>query len=487
MDSQSSRSCEQEKEKFTPVFLNFKQNYNYISRKFNHTEDLQKQILPVAKHKLSLIYLETMIDEQQLQEKIMTPIQQLQNTNNLLSALRKTTIGIQSLANLTQAMQALVEGAVLIFVDHASIMLSVNIKKSTLRSITEPTSEKIIKGAHDGFIEDIDTNINVIRNRLKNPNLTLRYYQTTSDSSKKSALLFLNNVAPPACIEKIDKRLKKVSTNQTAPSFIEELIQDFPLSPFPQILNTERPDRVVGNLLEGRAVVLEDQNPNALIMPVNFFSFYQSPDDYHSRWLVGSFFRFIRLLGFFITIFLPALYIAVIGFHFEVLPDPLLLPIKKSIQGIPYPPLVEALIMEIILELIREAGIRLPTTIGQTIGIVGGLVIGDAVVKAGLISNTMIVVVALTAIASFVVPSNEMSNSIRLIRFGFMLAAAIIGLPGIVFTFIILIIHLCQLDSFGCPYFYPIAPFHSSNLQDTLIRKPTFFQFLHSKEGKHEK
>jgi spore germination protein KA len=217
-------------------------------------------------------------------------------------------------------------------------------------------------------------------------------------------------------------------------------------------------------------------------MPVNFFSFYQSVDDYNKRWQIGSFFRFIRLFSFFIAIGLPAVYIAIVSFHFEVIPFGLILLIKSSLEDIPYPPLFEALLMELTIELIREASIRLPTRIGSTIAIVGGLVIGDAVVKAGLVSNLMIIVVAITAIAAYIVPSNEMSAAVRILRFPFMIAAATLGFFGIVFGFMILLFHLCRLYTFGSPYFAPLAPLNLADLKDAFIRAPFWKQNTRPKE-----
>jgi spore germination protein KA len=217
---------------------------------------------------------------------------------------------------------------------------------------------------------------------------------------------------------------------------------------------------------------LSEGDPTALIMPVTLFAFYQSPDDYHSRWFVGSFVRTIRFTSFLLAIQLPAIYIAVVSFHPEVLPVDLVYTLKASLDKVPFPPIMEALLMELTLELIREAGIRLPSPVGQTIGIVGGLVMGDAVVRAGLVSYTMVIVVALTAISSFVVPSNEMSTSIRIIRFPLMIAGATFGFFGIVFGMMLVLIHLTKLQSFGTPYFAPAAPLRLKDMKDTFLRLP---------------
>src|SRR5699024_5255241 len=203
--------------------------------------------------------------------------------------------------------------------------------------------------------------------------------------------------------------------------------------------------------------------------PVSFFSFFQSPDDYHKRPYVGSLFRILRFISFWGALIFPALYIAIIGYHFEIIPNELITLVKQSIETVPFPPFFEVLIMIITIELIREAGIRLPTSVGQTIGIVGGIIIGESVVNAGLVSNVVVIVVALTVIMSFTIPSYEMGNTIRLLSFPVMISAALFGFVGITLSFIIIFMHLCKLESFGTPYFSPLAPFSLQGMKDAFI------------------
>ncbi len=232
----------------------------------------------------------------------------------------------------------------------------------------------------------------------------------------------------------------------------------------------------MANIMDGRIALIMEGSPTALIFPINIFSFFQSPDDYNSRWIVGSFIRFIRTVGFLIAILLPPFYIAVFSFHPEIIPDSLLLTVKSSVNDLPFSPLIEALIMTATLELIREAGIRLPSPIGQTIGIVGGIVIGQAVVQAGLISNIMIIVVGLTAISSYVIPSNEMSSAVRICSYPLMFLSTTFGFIGISFGMMVLAFHLCTLESFGMPYFAPFAPLKLKDFKDSLIRLPLWKQ-----------
>ncbi|MNN40723.1 Spore germination protein A1 [compost metagenome] len=237
-------------------------------------------------------------------------------------------------------------------------------------------------------------------------------------------------------------------------------------------MNTERPDHASSYLLDGRVAIFLDGDPTALIVPASFFAFYQTPDDYNNRWLIASFIRLIRLISFVTAFQLPAIYIATVSFHSNVLPLQLFFTVQGSLTRVPFPPFIEAMLLEIIFELLREAGLRLPSRVGQTIGIVGGLVIGDAIVKAGMVSYTMIIVVALTAISSFLIPSNEMSSAIRILRFPLMIVASLFGYIGISFGLTLLFIHLCKLESFGKPYFTPLAPLRIKGLKDTFLRFP---------------
>jgi spore germination protein KA len=242
--------------------------------------------------------------------------------------------------------------------------------------------------------------------------------------------MYIDSKVTKETLDVVNTRLLKIDAELIAsPGQLSDYLDDSIWSPFPQLLNTERPDRVVANLMEGKVAIFVDHSSTALIGPVTFFSFFQTPDDYYGRILVGSFYKILRISSF-LQLFLP-LYISIVSFHFEVLPIELSKTVKEAITHIPYPPFFEAFILEIAIELIREASIRLPSPVGQTIGIVGGLVIGDAVITAGLVSNIMVIVVSLTAISSFVIPAIEMNAAIRLLRFPFMLAASLFGFLGI--------------------------------------------------------
>lgn len=368
---------------------------------------------------------------------------------------------------------SVVTGSVAVVFPYTNLLLKITIPKIPVRSITEPDNEHVIRGQHEGFVEALDMNIGLVRKHLAIPDLVVKSIHLGSDTNTRVSYVYIESIADEEVVNEMKKRLENIGLDKvwgTGP--IEDYLEDSVWSPFPQFLNTERPDRVVANLLEGKIAVFSNSSPTALIAPVNFFSFYESPDDYNGRVLVGSFYRLLRLISFIAAIFLPAFYIAVVSFHSEIIPVELGKQVMMAVNDIPYRPIFEALILELFIELIRESAIRLPTPIGQTIGIVGGLVIGNAIVDAGLVSNFMVIVVAMTAISSFVVPSWEMNMSIRLIRFPFMIAAALFGFFGMAIGTLILFIHLLNLSSLKQPYFTPIVPFDPSRFKDVFFRIP---------------
>ncbi|MGE6226072.1 spore germination protein [Paenibacillus chitinolyticus] len=446
------------------------ENERSLDQALFHTDDLVKLSLTYQNQNLLLCYLDPMCDEVKIRSFILKPMAESE-AENLADVFTAPRVYAQT--SLDEAADTLLQGQAVLFKEGSTECYSITVNAEVKRTTEEPENEKTVRGSHEGFVENMTVNLHLIRKQIKNRHLVIRRYTLGQESRTEVAVAYLNHVAKPELIREIDARLRAIAgANILSTNLLEEYIEDRTMSPFPQILTTERPDRAAANLLEGRAVLMSAGTPSALVLPVTFFSFYQSPDDYYSRTLAGSFIRFIRLLSFVIAITLPAFYIAVITFHYEVIPAELLFQIKGSVEIVPYPPLLEAMFMELTLELLREAGIRLPGPIGQTIGIVGGLVIGDAVVRVGLVSYPMIIVVALTAISSFIVPSHEMSASVRLLRFAVMIPAALLGFIGIVFSLIFILIHLCKLESFGTPYLAPAAPFRLKDWKDTIFRFP---------------
>lgn len=453
------------------IHSDFNLNIQTLSQTFSKMHDFKIKVIETKGRRIGIAFIDSITNKDIVNGKIVNEISKLDHGNSVLDL---PIADIRPTDNFKTIYSCLLDGHVAIFEGNSKIAFLLDTVFFESRAVMEPDSEKIIGGSHDGFVENLNKNVNLLRNRIRTPNLKSEIMTVgKGEITTNVSILYVENIASPDVIEKVKYRISTIKLeNHLTPGKLEEFIEDSSYSPFPQILETERPDRVAANLLDGRIVVLVEGSATASIMPVTFFSFYQSPDDYNSRFILGSFIRLLRFIGFFISISLPSIYIAIVSFHYEVLPFELVTNIKGSLEYVPYPPVIEALIMQLTLELLREAAIRLPTAMSQTVAIVGGLVIGTAIVEANLVSNTMIIVIAITAIASFTVPIHEMSSSIRLLSFPMIIGASLLGLVGIIVGFMFLMIHLVKLESFGVPYFSPLGPMRVTDLKDSLIRMP---------------
>lgn len=442
-----------------------------LQKAFYHSSDLTiRQIDWHEGNTAILCFYASLVDAKEVQKILDTIYARLDTEKPFWSETLLTTLQNFSLP---QAIERVCQGETLVILPDTGEMLTLNIINEVRRNLEEPINEHILRGSHEGLIERADTNLALIRRRVNNPALVVKSFSIGHQTKTKAYYLYMDGVIQPETLQEIEKRIAAIQIDYFySIGQLSDALEDSVLSPFPQLLNTEHPDRVVANLVEGKVVIMTDISPSALIGPVTFFSFYQTPDDYNGRVVVGTFYKIVRLLSFITAVFLPAFYIAVISFHFEVLPLELSNQVKNDVNDIPYRPLIEALILEIIMELIRESSIRLPQSVGQTIGIVGGLVIGDAIVSAGLVSNLMIIVVALTAISSYVVPSVELNSTIRMLRFPFMVLASLFGFLGIVVGIVILLIHLISLTSIKQPYFSPVVPFQPKAVFKIFLRWP---------------
>ncbi|MGD7006781.1 spore germination protein [Metabacillus sp. 84] len=444
----------------------------YVKDAFFQADDLKMKQLIFNGKPAYIMYIDSIADRDQIQTNVLKPL--LKTPEGKIEDLAAVTI-LKKTYELEQAVQAMLEGDCLFFTDGRKELCLLNVYKKDMESGQEPNNEKIIRGSHQSFSENVMKNIHFIRERIKSPALTVKFHSVGRTSRSKLAFVYVGKIANPALMEEIERRLSYLQVDSVqSPGYFEEFIEDCPFSPFPQILNTERPDRAAANLMDGRIAVLMEGSPTVLILPATFFSFFQSSEDYNMRTVLGSFFRLIRVISFIIALILPAFYIALVSFNYEVIPVEIVFSIKNSLEFVPFQPVLEAMIMQLTLELLREAAIRLPNAISQTIGVVGGLVIGTAVVDAHLVSNTMIIVVAITAISSFVIPSNEMSNTIRILGFPIMLMSALFGFFGIVISMMLILVHLVKLQPFGSPYLYPLAPFNTKFFKDTVLRFPVW-------------
>ncbi|WP_051314665.1 spore germination protein [Alteribacter aurantiacus] len=455
-----------------PASLDIDKNRVYVKETLHYTEDLvEKKVVTNHNKILYFLYLETVSDTKDMNEYFYRNLREINSDEHLERVL--TDRDSAKLLHLSDAIAEMLSGKSLVLIENTHYCFVLSTNSVIHRDVGEPDNEQVIRGSHSGFVENLSVNLQLVRNLISHPSLVVKYTTLGEVSKTKTAVLYMDGRADSNVVEEIHRRLKKIKVEKLMNTgIIEEYMEDNIFSLFPQYISTERADRAALNLIDGRVIIMTDGDPTVLVLPVTFFSFFQSTDDYNSRWVAGNFFRFIRVVSFLLAVTLPGIYIAIITFHFEIIPFGMTYVIKDAVEHIPYPPLIEAMFMELTLELIREAGIRLPTPIGQTIGIVGGLVIGDAVVNAGFISSIMIIVVALTAISSFVVPIHEMSMAMRLLRYPIMIMASLLGFVGIVFCLTIYLIHLCKLTSLGKPLFYPFAPFNLKGLMNRFVRLP---------------
>ncbi len=373
----------------------------------------------------------------------------------------------------TEVAEEVLNGETVLLFDGLDIAIAMGTKSWEHRGISEPVTENLIRGPREGFNELMKTSVALVRRRIKDPMLRVKLIRVGQRSATDVAIVYLEGVANPALVNEVKRRLDLVKTDAIIDSgFIEQFIQDTPYSPFSQVQYTERPDRVAAEVLQGRVAVISDGSPNALLMPATISNFLPAPEDYYERSILMTFVRFVRTISILSALLLPSLYVAIVGFHQEIIPTTLALKIAGARTGVPFSALVEALVMEFTFELLREAGIRLPAPLGSTIGIVGGIIVGQAAVSAGIVSPIMVIVVAVTAIGSFAIPSFNVAISLRVLRFPLLILAGTFGLFGVTAGIIAILLHMASLKSFGVPYLSPVAPLTLSGLNDTLVRAP---------------
>lgn len=372
-----------------------------------------------------------------------------------------------------ELIDAVLSGDSVFFFDRCEQAIIARIRNWETRSVEEPQTEQVIRGPRDGFTESVRTNTALVRRRIRDPYLRVEALIIGEKSKTDINIMYLKDTAKEELVDEVKNRLGRIKINAILESgYIEELIEDAPYSPFSTVMSTERPDKVASAILEGKVAIFVDNTPFVLIVPTYFWQFLQAGDDYYSRFMTGSFNRMVRYVAFVISLTLPSIFVMLVSFHQEMIPTPLALTIASGRDVIPFPVLLEALIMELAFELMREAGLRMPKPIGQAVSIVGSLVIGQAAVQAGLVSPFMVIIVAITGISSFAIPNYAASVSIRLIRFFILIASGTMGLLGFATTFSLFAIHAMSLRSFGESYLAPATPFKPSDQKDFVIRFP---------------
>ncbi|HEY8911516.1 MAG TPA: spore germination protein [Desulfosporosinus sp.] len=433
-----------------------------------------------------LAAVDGMVDKNQLDQFILKPLMvdlaghsevtQLTLANVVDRTLQSILPGLEfkKITKMEEAINAILSGDAVIFFGDTTEALVFGARGWPSRGVAEPITESIVKGPREGFSETLRTNTSLLRRKIKHPSLRIISLKLGNLTNTDLVVTYIDKVASPDIVAEVFRRLGTIKMDSMLGNgYIEEMIEDNPYSPFPQIAFTERPDVLAGKLLEGKVGIIVDGTPIVLVVPAIMTQFLNVNEDYYQRAMVAVLSRFVRYLGAFVAMLAPSIYIAVTTFHQEIIPTDLLMSISVGRQGVPLPALLEALTMTVVLEILQEAGLRLPKPIGQTIGIVGALIIGDAAVKAGLVTPLMVIMIGLTAVASYAIPTFDLGLAVRIIRFPFMVLAGFLGFFGVSVGLYVVTIHLLSLRSFGVPYLSPIAPLRiRALLQDTFVRAP---------------
>lgn len=466
------------------VSPNLNENIKYIKTVFERCHDVVMREFKINLQKPIdgfLVYIEGMVDNRLTADNILGSLQQnlshvQRQKGNVFDTVKDmllSTTQVEIAADMAKVVETVLAGQAVLFIEGTPKAIISSVRKLEARSIDEPQTEPLVRGPRDGFVESLQINATLIRRRIKSCRLKMEVLKIGTLTQTDVAIFYIDGIVNDKLVREVKKRLERIEIDGVLESgYLEEFIEDDPNSIFPQVNTTERPDRLCACLMEGRVGILVDNTPMCLIVPATFPQLLQSPEDYYNRFPYATFTRVLRVITMNIALLLPSLYIAVLTFHQEMLPTPLLISIAGQREGVPFPAFLEALMMELVFEFLREAGVRLPRPIGQAVSIVGALVIGQAAVSAGLVSSAMVMVVSLTAIASFTIPTISGSYVIRLLRFPIMILAASFGLFGVMVGLMAVLIHICQLRSFGVPYLAPLAPLKFSELKDTFIRMP---------------
>ena len=469
----SNRPCQ-------PLRFSLQQNLDFIRREMDAAPDLIIRPFSASSRRMAIVFLNGMVDNttinRDLLPVLMAALEPGQETQVEPAFIRDKILSMAEVditSDLLAMLAAVLDGKVGLLVDGWNRALTISAQGYEKRAVAEPQTEAVVRGPREGFTENLRTNTTLIRRKIRSTKLRVKSRRLGRLTNTLVSIVYIEGLAPRQVLDELERRLERIDIDGILESgYIQELTEDAPFSPFPQHLITERPDVAAAKILEGYVVILTDGTPFALVVPGTFPCFIHSPEDYYERWAMSFGIRIIRLLGLFIGLLLPALYVALTTYHQEMLPTPLAVAIAAQRARVPYPAVVEALFMHVVFEILVEASLRLPRPMGQTIGIVGALVIGEAAVSAGLISAAMVIVIALTAISSFVVPTFAFSITIRMLRLPMIFLAAALGIFGIFTGLLMILIHLVTLRSFGLPYLAPMTPFIWTGYKDLIVRSP---------------
>lgn len=461
----------------------FEYNVEKIKQRFHYPQNyslkIRRIVITALDKEVVIFFIESTTDKELIELHIIKPlidstIRVPHEENGVTYLIEKvlTASFTKKINTFDDAIYALINGHTVIFVEDESEAVVVDTQKYTSRQITEPLTETVVKGPKESFNESVLDNRSLIRKRIKDPDLMCEIIRVGNREPQEISMLYIKDIANDELVKEVKKRINEINIDTVLDlTVLEHLIESHPYSLIPSTMTTERPDRTCSFLREGHIVLLMDGSPFALVVPVTFWMLFHTSEDQYLRWISGNFIRVIRLLALFITLLVPAGYLAVTSYHPEMLPTDLTLAISAAREQIPMPVFWELLFMEITLEILREAGIRVPSAIGPTIGIVGAIILGQAAVEANVVSPILVIIVSITGLASFTIPDVGFNVAVRIVRFIFLIAANAMGFVGLSLCFIAFLIYATSYTSFGVPFFAPLSPSLPSS-KDLYVRPP---------------
>lgn len=462
------------------INLNLKENLDLINDRIGKNNIVVTKSLLIGNEEQlegAIIYINGLASKDIIDRDVLHPLmlhikENLKDKPNIMEYISKKYITMSNTKiekDINNILSSLKRGQTALLLENSDEAIIIDTSSGDYRSISEPTNESSIRGSREGFIEKLETNTSIIKRRIRDENLVIENMVLGRRTQRDLAIIYIDNIVDKNVLQELKYKLSSIDVDSVSlMGYIQQYIENDAYSIFPQSRTTERPDIVEGNLMEGRIAVMLEGTPMVLLTPSIFIEFFQAIEDYTQRTIVSSFTRILRALSVIIVITFPSIYLTLIKFNAELIPIKFVNTIIQSRSNIPLTPFMEILSMEIIVEFLREGGLRLPPKVNQTLSVVGGIIIGQAAIKAGIVSSSTLLIIGISIIAAFLTPNYDMSLAVRFIRFPMLILSNYLGLLGLTAGFFFLLVHICSLESLGVPYF----SFHNEEYKDIFIRSP---------------
>ncbi|HDK7175919.1 TPA: spore germination protein [Clostridium botulinum] len=460
--------------------MNLKENLDLINDRIGKNNIVVTKSLLIGNEEQlegAIIYINGLASKDIIDRDVLHPLmlhikENLKDKPNIMEYISKKYITMSNTKiekDINNILSSLKRGQTTLLLENSDEAIIIDTSSGDYRSISEPTNESSIRGSREGFIEKLETNTSIIKRRIRDENLVIENMVLGRRTQRDLAIIYIDNIVDKNVLQELKYKLSSIDVDSVSlMGYIQQYIENDAYSIFPQSRTTERPDIVEGNLMEGRIAVMLEGTPMVLLTPSIFIEFFQAIEDYTQRTIVSSFTRILRALSVIIVITFPSIYLTLIKFNAELIPIKFVNTIIQSRSNIPLTPFMEILSMEIIVEFLREGGLRLPPKVNQTLSVVGGIIIGQAAIKAGIVSSSTLLIIGISIIAAFLTPNYDMSLAVRFIRFPMLILSNYLGLLGLTAGFFFLLVHICSLESLGVPYF----SFHNEEYKDIFIRSP---------------